>query len=233
MSRNICIVSAKGGVGKTVVTLNIAAALMADRVPVIALDADLKMSGLGLQLGMFHFPVTLNDILRGKGGILEAMYIHSSGLRIIPASLRAREAGADKLRKVLGHSSLAGSLVLVDAPPGLEKNALSVMKACGEAIVVATPEIPAVAHAMKTIRMAEACGTRLLGIVINRYRKGSLLPEEIGAACGLSIMGIVPEDAAIAKSIFMRTPAVLLNPKSPASREFRRIASLVAGGYSR
>ncbi|MBI4176026.1 MAG: P-loop NTPase [Candidatus Aenigmarchaeota archaeon] len=233
MARNICIVSAKGGVGKTVVTINLAAAMMLDRRPVVALDADLKMSGLGLQLGMFHFPVSLNDILNGRAGLLEAMYIHASGLRIIPASLGVREASAARLRKVLAHPALHDSTVLVDAPPGLEKNALAVLGACDEAIVLATPEIPAVADAMKTIMAAEKAGTKVLGLVLNRYRKGQLLPKEIESACGVPLLGVVREDREIAKSIFRRMPVVVLKPKARSSRDFRRIGaalSVPAGG---
>ena len=92
MTRIIGVVSGKGGGGKTVTTINLSAALMGFGKNVIAIDADVKMSGLGLQLGMYYFPVTLNDVLGNRGTIHESLYIHSSGLRIIPANANARVA---------------------------------------------------------------------------------------------------------------------------------------------
>jgi septum site-determining protein MinD len=232
MSRIIGIVSAKGGVGKTVITINLAAALTELKRDVVAVDADLKLSGLGLQLGMYYFPVTLNDVLNRKINIQDALYIHSSGLSVIPASLCMQEANISQLSEVLNSPFLADKIVLVDTPPGLEKNTVEVMEACNEIIIVTLPEIPSVADIMKTITVAEKIDVNPLGIVINQYRKDDkeqITPKEIEAACNLPVIGVIPEDKTIRKSIFRRTPAVFLNPYSKASIEFMRIAAKLAG----
>jgi septum site-determining protein MinD len=232
MGRVIGIVSAKGGVGKTVVTLNLASALMEFKKDVIAVDADLKTSGLGLQLGMYHFPVTLNDVLTKEMNILEALYIHPSGLRVIPASLYAQEINVSRLSEVLNNSFLESNIVLVDAPPGLEKNALAVLKACKEIVIVTLPEIPSVVDVMKTITYAEKFGTKPIGIIVNRYKehdKEQVSPKEIEASCNLPVIGTVPEDKTLGKSIFRRVPAVFLDPFSPASMAFKEIASQLIG----
>ena len=102
MGRKIGIVSAKGGVGKTITTLNLASALMQFSRDVVSVDGDVKLSGLSLQLGMYYFPVTLNDILEGERSILESLYIHTTGLRIIPASLgMSNDVNLSNLNKAL------------------------------------------------------------------------------------------------------------------------------------
>ena len=121
MVRSIGIVSAKGGVGKTAVTINLSAALMKLEKSVIVVDADIKASGLGLQLGLFHFPLTLNDVLERKVSTLEAMYIHSTGMRIIPASLCLRNTNISRLGNVLNDPQLEDNIIMVDAPPGSQK----------------------------------------------------------------------------------------------------------------
>ena len=227
MIRTIGVVSAKGGVGKTVTTLNLSAALMEMGQSVIAVDADVKMSGLALQLGMYHFPLTLEDVLNNNASLLEAMYIHSSGLRIIPASLYLEDVKISKLKSVLNHPELDNNIVMIDTPPGLEKNSITAMKSCQEILVVTTPELPSVADIMKTIRIANESGIKVLGIIINMYRKSreQITAGEIEFACKTPVIGVVPFDKKLHKSIFKSIPHVLMNPYSPASIEFIKIAS--------
>lgn len=232
MIRKIGIVSAKGGVGKTSVTINLSAALMSLNKNTIAIDADTNMSGLSLQLGMYHFPVTLNDILRTKRSILEAMYIHSSGLRIIPASLNAQRVNISNLSKYLQDPGLTNNIIMIDAPPGLDSNALAIPKLCDELIVVTLPEIPSVVNALKNIKEAHKRKCKVTGIVLNRYdkkRKEHIRPHEIESTCEVPVIGTIPEDKIITKSLFARVPAFFLDPYAPASIEFGRISSSLVG----
>lgn len=230
--RTIGIISGKGGVGKTVVTINLAAALMEFGKNVIAVDADIKMSGLGLQLGMYYFPVTLNDVLKNSADILNAIYIHPSGIRIIPASLSIDQVDISNLDKALISPYFNNSLLLIDSPPGLEANVLQILKACSEAIIVTLPEIPSIADAIKTIEICKEIGTRPIGIIVNRYRKGDkkqINYKEIESVCELPILGVIPEDKTVRESIYKQMPAVLLNPYSSSSIEFKKIAAKLLG----
>ena len=228
MSRIIGIVSGKGGVGKTTVTINLAAALMEYRRNVIAIDADVKMSGLGLQLGMYYFPLSLNDVLRGDGNLFEALYIHSSGLRIIPASLSIENTSMSNLKRVLEDPFLENNIVLIDSPPGFEKNSVSVLKVCPEILIVTTPEIPAITEALKIIAITERMSSTPVGVVVNMYKENKqnqINLKEIQAICGLPIIGVIPEDENIKKSIFRGVPGVHLNPHAPSSISFKKIAA--------
>lgn len=232
MNKRIAIVSGKGGVGKTVVSVNLAASLMEFGKSVITVDADVKMSGLGLQLGMYYFPTTLNDVLRDNADILNAIYIHSSGIRIIPASLSLDPVDLSNLNEALVSPYFDNSLILVDSPPGLEPNTLQVLKACDEAIIVTLPEIPAVTDAIKMVEVCKEAGVKPIGIIVNKYRKGEknqINFKEIERACELPVLGVVQEDKTIRKSIYKQTPAVFLNPYSSSSLEFKKIAAKLLG----
>lgn len=232
MRRIIGIVSGKGGVGKTTITINLAAALMQFSKNVIAVDADLRMSGLGLQLGMYNFPVTLNDVLKNKTNLLEALYIHPSGLRIIPASLCIEDIDTSGLENIFKDPFLENSIVLVDSPPGLGKQIIEILRACKEIILVITPEFPAIADAMKLISAIEKTESRPIGIIVNKYRKGDaeqITIKEIEFACNLPVIGVISEDKHIRKSIFRRVPNVFLNPNSPSSIAFKKIAAELTG----
>lgn len=232
MNRAIAIVSGKGGVGKTTVTANLSVALMQLKKNVIALDADIKMSGLGLQLGMYYFPVTLSDVLMQKANVFEAVYIHSSGLRIIPASLCTQDVKVSRLKDILSDQFLNDNIVLVDAPPGLERNTISVLKACKELLIVTIPEIPAITDVMKTIVAAKKVESKPIGIIVNRYRKkekNQISVKEIESTCNIPVIGTIPEDKIFKKSIFKRIPAVILDKYSPATIEFNKIAANLVG----
>jgi cell division ATPase MinD len=232
MIRTIGIVSGKGGVGKTVTTINLAAAMMEFKSSVIAVDADIKMSGLGLHLGMCYFPVTLNDVLKDTVNVFNALYIHSSGLRIIPASLAVDPVDTSKLGTVLLNPYFENTTVLVDSPPGLGNDAIQVLKACKENIIVTLPEIPAVADTIRVIDVIRELGAIPLGIIVNRYKTGDpnqLSIKEIETACELPIIGTIPEDKNIRKSIYKKTPAVFLNPYSSSSIAFKKIAARILG----
>jgi septum site-determining protein MinD len=232
MVRSIGVISAKGGVGKTVVTINLSAALMQLKKNVIVVDADINASGLGLQLGMFHFPLTLNDVLERKTSILEAMYIHSSGMRIIPASLCLRNTKISRLGSVLNDPRLEENIIMVDAPPGMENNAYAVLKACKEVLFVTTPELPSIADVMKSIAAARKNRCKILGLVVNKYKKRSsdqIKPKEIESACGVPVIGVVPDDKLIPKGVFHGVPGLFLNPYSDVSVSFKRIAARISG----
>ncbi len=232
MTRVIGIVSGKGGVGKTTTTINLATALMGFGQNVIAVDADVKMSGLGLQLGMYHFPVTLNDVLMERGYIQQALYIHSSGLRIIPASLCVEDVRVSRLKHVLSDPFLKDNIVVVDAPPGLEKNSISILKSCPEVLIVTTPEIPSITDAMKIICTAKKMDTKPIGIIVNMYKNRNshqINFKEIESTCGIPVIGTIPEDKIIKKGLFFGVPSVLLNPYSPSSLAFKEIAARIIG----
>ena len=66
MQKIIAIVSGKGGVGKTFVSINLASALHQFGEKVTIVDADVSASNLGLHLGYYSFPVKLQDVLAGN-----------------------------------------------------------------------------------------------------------------------------------------------------------------------
>ena len=229
MNRIIGIVSGKGGVGKTVATINIGLALSRFDKDVTLVDADVSASNLGLQLGLYSFPKTLQDVLIGKSRIEEAMYDHL-GLKLVPSSisLDSIDANIGRLRTVL--KNLSG-IVLIDSPPGLSFDAVAVIDACNEIIVITTPEIQTMANAVKIIHTAKEKKKNILGIVINRYKDNrfELSDEEMETMAEVPILGKIPEESSVKKSLFKKVPVVDYDPYSKAAIEFNSLAALLLG----
>jgi septum site-determining protein MinD len=231
MEKTIGIVSGKGGVGKTTFVANVGLSLTELEKDVVVVDADLSTSNLGLQLGFYQFPLGLHDVLEGNVPITSAIYTHPSGLKVIPASISlnylSKVPTPYRLKSLL--NDLRG-LILIDSPPGLRDDSMLVLKASDDILVLTNPEIPAVTDALKVIKVAREMGKEPMGIVLNRIRdKYELKPKEIESMCDVPVIGIIPEDKNVKRSLFEKAPVIKHKPFSPASLAFRKIAANIIG----
>ena len=234
MARVISVLSGKGGVGKTTLVSNLGTALLKRGENVVIIDGNVTTPNLSLHLGIPFYPVTLHDVLKNDIPIEHAIYSHHTGLRIIPASLSAealKNVNMDKLEKALLNLLDKVDIIIIDSAAGLGKEALAAITVADELIVVTNPELPAVTDALKTIKIAQDNGTKVLGAVVNRVKglKHELSMSEIKSMLEVPIIGIVPEDLAVPKSIAKKTPVVHHNPRSRSSIEFRRLAARIVG----
>lgn len=126
--RVVCMASGKGGTGKTTVTANLGTALAELGAETYILDADIAMANLGLILRMEDAPVTLHDVLAGEADIEEAIYEGPHGVKVIPAGISLegiRKANPDRLRDVVEHIIDRADFLLIDAPAGLGRDAIT------------------------------------------------------------------------------------------------------------
>jgi cell division ATPase MinD len=234
MTRIISVLSGKGGVGKTTLVSNLGAALVKRGKNVIILDGNVTTPNLSLHLGIPFYPVTLHDVLKKKIPIESAIYHHESGLKIVPASLSyeaVKDIDVEKfqasLLKLLGKADI----VIVDSAAGLGREALAALNVADDLIVVTNPDLPAVTDALRTIKLAEEKGTKILGVVVNRIRglRHELSLSEIKSMLEVPILSAIPEDLAVPRSIAKRIPVVHHKPNSRASIEFHRLAARITG----
>ena len=132
MTRLIAVASGKGGVGKTTTVVNLAASLAKFGKNVIIVDANLTTPNIGIHLGMKPPMKTLHDVIAGKASITDAIYLHDSGFRVIPAGVHLKHLKFSIPHKlwdiVLGLFGTADAVIL-DTPAGLEKGSKSILDA--------------------------------------------------------------------------------------------------------
>lgn len=235
MTRIIACVSGKGGVGKTTLVANLGAALAEMGKDIIAIDTNLTTPNLGVHLGIPLYPVTLHDVLKGRASIKDAIYPHSSGMKVIPAGISMRDLrGVDArdlpnaLLDLLGNTEI----VLLDAAAGLGREALAALEAADEMLVVTNPDLPSVMDALKAVKLAEQMGTRITGAVVNRRTgaKHEMRTEEIASMLDdVEILAEIPEDKEVHKAISRRMPVLHYAPNAEASEEIRRLAASLIG----
>ena len=237
MGKIYSIVSGKGGVGKTTSAINLGAALNKMGENVLVVDVNLSTPNVGLHLGAPVVPITLNHVLSGRAEVLEAIYEHDSGLRIMPASLSITELKkinhekltelGEELRKISKH-------VIFDSSAGLGQETIASINAADEIILVTQAELPSVTDALKTIKLIEQLEKGIKGFIITRYRgKKSEMPlENIKDMLEVPLLGIIPEDKNMQKALSMKNPILDTHPKSKASKAYEKIAvSLLGSRY--
>jgi septum site-determining protein MinD len=230
MSKITVITSGKGGVGKTTTAINLAAAMNYFGRDVLVIDGNLSTPNIGLHLNSPEVPINLNHVLNGKVEAFEAVYEHESGIKILPASLSIKELKKTKPEKLknFGHEfrKLADHIIL-DCAAGLGHEASSAIDAADELIIVTNPEMPAITDALKAVKLAEQLKKPILGVIVTRVKKDQieLQPDVVKEMLEIPILGMIPEDDSVRRSINQKDAVVHSHPKSNAARAYKELAA--------
>lgn len=228
-SRVICVISGKGGVGKTTTVANLAAALTAMGVENIIIDGNIDTPNLALHFGVTDIHWNLQDVLTGRIDAARAIIIHSeSGVRMLPSSLKYQPADMKNIRRVL--NQLEGyEIILIDSPPGVIGHVEDIIEASDEVLIVSTPDIPSIVNAAKAIKLARDIGKTNTLLVLNKVKTRNYelkkKESEFVSDCEISVM--IPEDEAVPESLGAKLPVVLHKPNSPAAMKFKELAGLI------
>jgi septum site-determining protein MinD len=228
----IVITSGKGGVGKTTTVINLAAAMNYFGKNVLVIDGNLSTPNIGIHLNAPEVPVSLNHILQGKAEPFEAVYEHESGMKIMPASISIKEmkrTKPEKIKEFKRDFKKISEHIIVDCAAGLGKEAFCAIELADELIIVTNPEMPALTDALKAIKIAEQLKKPVRGIIVTRVRRDKieLPPEAVKEMLEVPVLGMIPEDDYVRKSINVKNALVHIYPKSKAARAYKEVAAKI------
>jgi septum site-determining protein MinD len=231
MNRVITIVSGKGGTGKTTTAINLGAALNQLDKEVIIVDANLNTPNIGIHLGAPVVPINLNHVLKGKANIHDAVYEHASGMKIVLSALSVQEFNTKKLPEIISKLRKISDFVIIDAAAGFGEELIDTIRASDEIIIVTNPEMLAVTDALKTIKVARGMGKNVRGAIVTRTqgKEFEMSFPSIKSMLETPIIGIVPEDDSIKKSLAQKDAVIHTHPKSKASKRYHEIARKISG----
>ncbi|SNR49058.1 MinD/ParA family ATP-binding protein [Halorubrum vacuolatum] len=215
----LAVAGGKGGVGKTTMAYNVAAALGA-----IVVDADLGMADLPGRRGP-----DLHDVLAGRADISET--VRCGPVDIVPCGRTlagARACDLTALDGALRRLERERGTVVVDCPAGRRADAgvpLAVADAC---LIVVSPQAFALADAIRTRELARELDAGLVAGVINRTVERAPT-ETIADALGGPVE-VVPADPRVGRSIAEERPIVEGAPDSVAAKAIRALATRVPNG---
>lgn len=250
-TRVIVITSGKGGVGKTTSTANIAAALAKYGKKVVAVDADVGLRNLDVIMGLenrvvYNFIDVIEKTCRLEAALVKDKRV--AGLYLLPAAqTRTKDAVnqeqmielCEQLKNLELKDDETGEVshfdfILLDCPAGIESGFKNAAVGADEALVITTPEIPAVRDADRIIGMLESMGKSPIRLIINRLRPNMvqdgdmLAKEDILDVLAIKLIGIVPEDETVIKSTNNGEP-MTLSVESPAAQAYLNIADRIIG----
>lgn len=245
----IAVASGKGGVGKSTVAINLAAALSLQGLKVGVLDADIYGPSL---------PRLTNTKDKKPDRINEKIIpIEAYGLKLMSMGYLVDEASPmiwrgpmvqSAVQQLLKDVDWTGLDVLVlDLPPGTGDVQLTLAQkvALTGAVIVSTPQDIALIDARKGLEMFRKTNVPILGIVENMshfccpncghradiFGNGGAKAEAEKA--GVPFLGEIPLHASIREQSDAGKPIVLAAPESEQARAFISVASLVAAVFTK
>lgn len=231
MTKIIGVVSGKGGVGKTTLVSNLGVLLAQEGLDTAVVDANITGANLGLHYGLISYPTSIHDVMKDNASINEAVYKHKSGVDVIPASLSFEDV-LDTTPKNIRNKleSLGKDVILIDAATGLDRETLNAIEMCDFLLIVTHPELPTISDALRTKSVAKKYNKNILGVVLNRVsREDELKKENLESFFDLPIIGVIPEDHKVRKSIEKKNPLVLEHPEHRITFEFKKITNHILG----
>lgn len=229
MTRFIALVSGKGGTGKTTTTLNLGQALTNLGKKTLLIDANLVTPNLAIHLGFMNPEGTINKFLRKEKELQDVVYLHESGISLIPASpsyAEFQKTDVSKITEIFEHLENQADIVLIDAPSGLGYEVNQVLKNTDEVLLVVNPNLSSLMDALKTIQLANSHNNIISGVILNMSNKGrhELKPEEVENILGHPIIANIRLDKKIRKSLHRQAPLTYLYPHSRSAKEFLKVA---------
>jgi ATP-binding protein involved in chromosome partitioning len=244
LTRVYAVASGKGGVGKSSITVNLAASLAQSGLRVGVVDADVYGFSVPRMLGVEHRPTQVDDMILPP--ISYDVKVISIGM-FVPGNQPVVWRGPmlhRALQQFLGDVFWGDlDVLLLDLPPGTGDIAISVAQLIpnAEILVVTTPQQAAAEVAERAGSIALQTHQRIVGVIENMSwlelpdgsrqeifgsGGGQAVAESLTRAVGAEVplLGQIPLDTNLREGADQGTPVVLRNPESPSAVSLRAIA---------
>ncbi|WP_329018797.1 Mrp/NBP35 family ATP-binding protein [Micromonospora rifamycinica] len=247
-TRVYAVASGKGGVGKSSVTVNLAAALAARGLAVGVVDADIYGHSVPRMLGADGKPTRVEDMI---------MPPQANGVKVISIGMFTPGNAAVVWRGPMLHRALQQFLgdvywgeldvLLLDLPPGTGDIAISVAQLLpnAEILVVTTPQAAAAEVAERAGAISLQTHQRIVGVIENMSwlelpdgsrmevfgsGGGAAVAESLSRTIGAQVplLGQIPMDSRVREGGDAGTPIVLAAPDAPAAKALHQVADRLA-----
>jgi flagellar biosynthesis protein FlhG len=232
------VTSGKGGVGKTFVTANLAAALARQGERVLVLDADLGLANLDVVLNLYP-KLTLHDVFTGQTRLEDAILPAPGGFSVLLAGSgmieysRLTPTVRDQLHDVIQQVRPRFDRVLLDTGAGISDVVLYTVSLADEVLIVATPEPTSLTDAYATIKvLATTQPRRLIRLLVNQVQRvgeGRAIRKQLQLVVDrfvnsaldqpvmIELLGEVPYDSSVRESVIKRELLFARAPGTPAA----------------
>lgn len=234
----VTVFSTKGGVGKSVLSTNIAAALANEyKKRTIIVDLDLEFGDVAVMLQLKPTRTIYDaaqSIDRLDAEMLKGFLMaHDSGLKALLAPVRPEEAESVttvRIAQILDLLKGMADYVVVDTPASLSEVVLTAVERSDIVFAVATLDVPSVKNTKVSLQKLHQLGMNggSIRLVLNRAdSKVWLEPQEIERALADKIVARIPSDRLVPRCVNKGVPVVIDSPKATVARSISALAQQV------
>ncbi|MGP4080210.1 MinD/ParA family protein [Pseudalkalibacillus sp. R45] len=244
-SARVCaVVSGKGGVGKSNLTINLALSLAKTGSKVLVMDLDIGMANLDILMGV-HSRYNIVDLVEQQLPILDLIETGPDQVDYL--------AGGNGLNKLFELTSEQFNHfcqqmkviqerydhIFLDMAAGASRDSLQFITAADEVLLVTTPEPTAITDAyamLKHIHQQESSGT--ISVIVNRVEnkpEGDDVGMRIQRAARqflqkeIKMLGMLPEDRTVYKAVKEQKPYRIYAPYSNVAKSVQKLAEIYHG----
>ncbi|MGG3563502.1 AAA family ATPase [Neobacillus rhizosphaerae] len=238
----IAVCSAKGGIGRTTLTVNLAVALRKKNVSVAILDGDFQFGDVNLAMDL-KFSLTIKEVLEGMGSIDEHslnnyLAVHESGVDVLTAPERPEFADLvtnEAANKIIDLLLASHDYVVVDTPVGLNEPSIRFIERADQILVVTNLEMASLKNTKLFLETLDILGLKdRVRIIINRANMESVINAEDAAKILAAENPIyIPNDFQIcSQSINLGVPFVIKHAKSDVAKGVFKMAESLSSSNS-
>ena len=243
-SRIIAVASGKGGVGKSTITVNLALALRELEKDVFLIDSDIGMANIDVLLGL-KTKYDLNHVLKGICSLKQAVETGPYGLNVLSGIsgiddvLNISNENIKHLLRGVTEIERNYDVILLDTGAGASQSVINFTTAADEILIVLTPEPTSIMDSYSLIKLLSSSQYQgKLHLVVNRVdsqkEADSIIDRFITTArkyldLDIELLGTIPNDNLIAKSIKKQHPVFELYPESKVNGYFLQLAGNLIG----
>ncbi|WP_079476183.1 MinD/ParA family protein [Marinococcus halophilus] len=239
-TRVLSVVSGKGGVGKSNVSLNVAISLAEAGAEVLLIDMDTGMANLDILLGCAPIP-PFQEMFTENKSIFELIQPGPSGVQWVAGGsglsgiFHMEEEHKQRFYEQLQLLEGAFDFIIFDMGAGLNENHMHLIATTERGILVTTPEPTALMDGyamMKYIRSHKSDFP--FAAVINRVEQkkdGRAAAQKLTSVSErflgmqLMLLPMVPSDPKVSRAVMEQTPLVIAYPNCGASQSMKQIAA--------
>lgn len=241
----ITICSGKGGVGKSILTANLALGIASAELPVIVWDADMTFPNQHILFGA-EPPLRSYDVYNGMVTTAAALFPVADHLYLLAGKtgVGPMDTTPEELHKVRRElSSADAAVLLIDTAAGSSDDVLQCCAFADLILIVVNDEPPSIVDAYGLIKILQNnTPSTPLALVVNNtidaedaeevVRKMNMATERF-LRRKVGSIGFVPYDRAVRTSIVEQQPLLLMQPSSEAAMAIKSLARLLSTALRR
>jgi pilus assembly protein CpaE len=236
----ITVFGAKGGIGKTTISTNLASALARhSNASVAIVDMDTRFGDVAIMMDVV-VEFSIADVGRNMESVTRETMVdylvqHSSGVNILPAPLHPTEWGSisrHHITRIIDLLSQTHDYVVIDTPGAFNELVATALECANIILLITSMDIASIkdtALALEMLRAAAVSQDKVKLIINQSTAANSLRPEDVERVLDYEVYWRIPHDVAVSSSNQLGRPIVLAKPYARASRAITDIAFNLAG----